>query len=109
MLQTMRETRERHKEITEEAVDETKGASAGSGSTSRRAAMLKAISGPAQAQMLNQISQSLAKIIPLERQAFGLDEQADPNGESNEAAVLRKLEELTNGTGFRPREEASQS
>ncbi|MCP4304568.1 MAG: hypothetical protein GY788_06785 [bacterium] len=103
LLQTMRETRERHVEITEEAVEETKGASAGSGSSSRRAAMLRAINGPAQAQMLASVSQALAKVIPLERQAFGLDEQqANPGGESNEAAVLRKLEELTNGTGFRP-------
>ncbi len=67
--------------------------------------MLKAINGPAQAQMLNQISQSLAKIIPLERQAFGLDEP-EPQ-ETSEETFFERLSRETNGTGFRPVEDRS--
>lgn len=44
----------------------------------QRAAMLKAVSLPSHASVLKDLSVALRNMIPLERQAFGLDEKAGP-------------------------------
>lgn len=44
----------------------------------RRAAMLKAVSLPSNAGVIRDLATALKHIIPLERQAFGLDEKAGP-------------------------------
>lgn len=52
---------------TETARDET---------TARRTAMMKAVSLPAHAGVLRDLSQALKNLIPLERQAFNIDEDS---------------------------------
>ena len=65
-------------EIEEEILEET----AGDRNPKRRISMLQAISLPRHAGALKDLSQALKNLIPLERQAFNLDEpaQGDPGG-----------------------------
>jgi hypothetical protein len=74
-LKTAAENRE---EIEEEILEET----AGDDSPKRRGFMLQAISLPKHATALKDLSTALKNLIPLERQAFNLDEpgQGDPGG-----------------------------
>lgn len=81
-------------EIVETIEEET---STGTGRLERRRRMLRAIDAPARAQTLASIAHVLAKIIPLERQAFGLDEP-----DVSEKSPWEQLREELNGTGFHP-------
>ena len=65
-------------EIEEEIVEETKGQEGGKPSLQRRNMMIKAVSLPVHAGALRDLSTALKNLIPLERQAFNLDD--DPSG-----------------------------
>ncbi len=63
--------------------------------SNRRNAMLKAVSLPSRAATLRELSQTLKNLIPLERQAFNLDEPGDdePATKSDVRTALAKLDQ----------------
>jgi hypothetical protein len=67
----------------------------------RRAALMKVVSLHDRSQTARELSQTLKNLIPLERQAFNLDEQPEDLTETPLARLLREL----NGTAIRPRED----
>jgi len=76
----------------EEAIEEETGDDQNS---NRRNAMLKAVSLPSRAATLRELSQTLKNLIPLERQAFNLDEPGDdePATKSDVRTALAKLDQ----------------
>lgn len=76
----------------EDAIAEETGDDANS---NRRNAMLKAVSLPSRAATLRELSQTLKNLIPLERQAFNLDEPGDdePATKSDVRTALAKLDQ----------------
>jgi hypothetical protein len=57
----------------------------------KRSFMLKAISLPAHAGTLRDLSQAIKNLIPLERQAFGIDDNEKPN----ENPIIELLNQIT--------------
>lgn len=61
------------------------------GARIKRAAMLRAVSLPAHAQTLKDLSTVLKNLIPLERQAFNVDAHKPEGEDSKEAPVLESM------------------
>lgn len=66
-----------HRSLIEEAINDECGDDR---TTVRRTAMLKAVSLPSHAVVLRDLSTALKNLIPLERQAFNLDEDTGQKG-----------------------------
>lgn len=80
LIGQLHEAAKNRAEIEEEIIEDTKG-SDGKPDLRRRNRMLKAISLPAHAGVLRDLSQSLKNLIPLERQAFSIDDGTNPDDE----------------------------
>lgn len=79
-------------DLEKEVVAATKGAKG----WSRREKMLRAISIPSHAGVIRDLSVALKNLIPLERQAFNLDDRsrATPYDDLSEDEILQRIEEL---------------
>lgn len=71
MFQQLEEAATHREEIEDAVIEETKGDE----NTRRRNQMLKLVSLPSHAGVLRDLSTALKNLIPLERQAYNLDEQ----------------------------------
>jgi hypothetical protein len=83
-----------NREAIEQAIiDDTPPDENGKIDIKRRNAMLKAVSLPAHAGVLRDLSVVLKNIIPLERQAFNIDETADSDGPDAVLISYRKKDQ----------------